>query len=151
MRDARRQTLFCARDHLGIKPFYYAHDGEQFLFASEPKAILSALRTKPRANNAAMRDYLAFSYVLSDETMFEGIWRLPPASRMTVDANGTRIETYWDPAFAAETRWTESDVVDELRALLSDAMRLQIRSDVPVGAPSFGRHRLERGVLSRRA
>ena len=136
--DAQRRTLFCARDHLGIKPLYYWYAGQRLLFASEPKAILAALGTTPRANMAAISDYLAFSYVLSEDTMFEGIHRLPAASRMLVDASGPRIETYWNPRFERDPRCGADEAVEELTALLRDAARLQTRSDVPVGVHLSG-------------
>lgn len=136
--DSQSRQLFCARDRLGIKPFYYRYRDHRLLFASEPKAILEALDRRPAPNVAAMTDYLALSYVPSDQTMFEGIYRLPPGHSLVADAKGIEVASYWDPVFAPENGRRAEECVEELRALLRDSMRLQIRSDVPIGAHLSG-------------
>lgn len=136
--DTQSRRLFCARDRLGIKPFYYRYRDHRLLFASEPKAILEALDRRPAPNVAAMADYLALSYVPSEETMFEGIHRLPPGNSLLADANGIEVTSYWDPAFARDNGRGAEERVEELRALLRDSIRLQIRSDVPIGAHLSG-------------
>jgi asparagine synthase (glutamine-hydrolysing) len=135
--DVRRQELFCARDRLGIKPFYYHFAGTHFVFASEQKAIVSALARKVEPNVASMMDYLTYSYVPSSETMFRGIHRLPPGAWLRGNNSGIKIQVYWNPPFDPVVRH-ENDWVEELRALLDDATRLQVRSDVPVGAHLSG-------------
>ena len=138
--DVTAQRLFCARDRLGIKPFYYARHQGCFLFASEPKGILAALKERPAPNLPAMEDYLTFSYgVSAEDTMFKGIHRLGPGAWMEVAASGTTTRTYWNPCFDPDPpdRSTD-DAVEELRALLHDALRLQVRSDVPIGGHLSG-------------
>jgi asparagine synthase (glutamine-hydrolysing) len=135
--DTRTRRLFCVRDRLGIKPFYYAMNGGRFLFASEPKSLLAAIGGRPQVNVEALEDYLTLSYVLTKETMFKGVHRLPPATWLTVDEHGLRECRYWDPDFDPRPR-PVSESVDELRALLDDSLRLQVRSDVPIGAHLSG-------------
>lgn len=136
--DQPNQRAFCARDHLGIKPFYYAHEGARVVFGSEQKAVLAGLANKPSPNTRAMADFLAFSYVVSTDTMFTGIKKLPPGSAMTIDRRGVSVKQFWNPSFdPAESRSSEV-WAEELRALLDDSLRMQIRSDVPIGAHLSG-------------
>ena len=83
--DRERKELFCARDRYGIKPFYYYSDDEQFIFASEIPPILSILKTKPKANNQAIFDYLVFNRTDQTEmTFFEGIRKLQHGQSLTI-------------------------------------------------------------------
>ena len=138
--DTSARRLFCARDRLGVKPFYYSCYKGRLLFASEPKAILAGLDERPTPNVGAMEDYLTFSYGLSDQTMFQGIHRLPPGTWLTVDGSGTKTHKYWNPSFDPDPNDSRSDdaVAEELRGLLHDSLRLQVRSDVPIGAHLSG-------------
>ena len=136
--DSRRRRLFCARDRLGIKPFYYRLHRGLLLFASEPKAILAGARERPAPNVAAMEDYLTFSYVPSLETMFEGIHRLAPGSWMVADRSAIRQGSYWQPVFDPAPAAPREERIEELRGLLQDSLRLQVRSDVPIGCHLSG-------------
>lgn len=138
--DTSTRRLFCARDRLGIKPFYYARDHGRFLFASEPKGILAALNERPTPHLPAMEDYMAFSYGMSaEDTMFEGIHRLAPGTWMIVEGGETTVRSYWDPCFDPDPPDRSVDALtEELRALLSDSLRLQVRSDVPIGGHLSG-------------
>ena len=94
--DARQRKLFCARDHFGIKPFYYAELGELFLFSN----VLDCLRQHPDIstdlNEAAVGDFLLFGLNCDEATTtFRDIRRLPAAHSMTVSADGTRTKRYW--------------------------------------------------------
>jgi asparagine synthase (glutamine-hydrolysing) len=136
--DCHERRLFCARDRLGIKPFYYHVAHKRLHFASEQKALLVALDERPAANLPAMADYLSFSYVVSAETMFRGIHRLLPGTWMLADHSGMKLHTYWDPVFNPDDGRRDESWIEELRGLLDDAIRLQLRSDVPVGAHLSG-------------
>jgi asparagine synthase (glutamine-hydrolysing) len=136
--EVRKRRLFCARDPLGIKPFYYRFKANRLLFASEQKSLVAAQNESLSANVAAMADYLSFSFVPSTSTMFQGIERLAPGHFLMASSAGVQVSAYWDPTFDAAGSGREEDLVDELRALLDDAIRLQIRSDVPVGAHLSG-------------
>jgi asparagine synthase (glutamine-hydrolysing) len=123
--DAKRRMLFCSRDRFGVKPFYYRVDGNRFSFASEPWPL-----RQRGANLRAVRDYLTQGYLdEGDETFFDGVVRLPPAHSLTFGADGLRRWQYW----SLEPAPAPSDPAGAVRETFLDAVRLQLRSDVPVG------------------
>jgi asparagine synthase (glutamine-hydrolysing) len=126
--DGRKRRLFCSRDRFGVKPFYYSWEGERFAFASELKAFAAAASLQPHL--PAVRDYLEQGYVEhTDDTFFAGIRKLPPARSLVVDERGLRTERYW----SLEPRDAPDDAAETVRELFLDAVRLRLRSDVPVG------------------
>jgi asparagine synthase (glutamine-hydrolysing) len=129
--DARR--LFLARDHLGVKPLYYSIAGNRFLFASEIKALLQDSECSRDINLSSLGELFTLRYVPSPNTLIERIHKLPPAHSMIVSARGVKVQRYWNwtPQLRAAT--DEASLVEEYRALLEDAVRIQMRSDVPVG------------------
>jgi len=135
--DGKKQRLFCARDRLGIKPFYYAEAGGSFLFASEIKALLANPDAGKCPDDLTLGTYLAWGVLdHSGRTMFEGISQLEPAHAMMVTAAGPQQPfRYWDVTVNPAIR---SDIPDEeaasrLLAILRDATRIHLRSDVAVG------------------
>jgi len=134
--DRKEDLLFCSRDRFGIKPFYYTVVDGTFLFASEIKALLSHPAVGKRPNDARLMDYLAWGVLdHTPETMFEGVFQLPPAHSMVVRMGVPEEPTpYWDLRISdALTGTDDQEAVVRLRALLLDAVRLRLRSDVPVG------------------
>lgn len=130
--DRSRRKLFGARDHFGIKPFYYACDGKRFLFGSEIKSLLEAGADRRLAEESLLQ-YLTFQYVPEPNTMFEGISKLPPAHTITVTMDGKiKINRYWDPMFAPVQR-PFGDMVEELRERLKDSVIHHMHSDVERG------------------
>ncbi len=138
--DLRDNTLFCTRDRLGIKPFYYYYDRERFLFASEIKQIVNVNDIPRVANLGAISDYLSFQYALSDETFFSGIKRRLPGHTITLDLKSGALDdkTYWDLGFNAEEGYPEDDLSGSLKGLLEDSVRLRLRSDVPLACSLSG-------------
>ena len=135
--NQRKREMFCSRDRFGIKPFYYRLDASDFLFASEIKGILAALDTRPRPDHAVVGDYLIDgSLCRTSDTFFEGIKRLPPAHNLVVSTNGVRLSRYWE--YPTASKFDDHDPVETFRELLSDAVRLRLRSDVPVGVALSG-------------
>jgi asparagine synthase (glutamine-hydrolysing) len=131
--DRNRKRLFGARDHFGIKPFYYINDGERFLFASEIKSLLMAEGVGRKLRKDSLLQYLTFQYVPEPHTMFEGIFKLPPAHTVTVTPDGKmKLNRYWDPMFEPAHR-PFGDVVEELRARLKDSVVHHMHSDVERG------------------
>ncbi|RMD98942.1 MAG: asparagine synthase (glutamine-hydrolyzing) [Deltaproteobacteria bacterium] len=124
--------LFLARDRLGIKPLYYAFHADGIVFASEVKAILESGCVTPALAPEALSPYLHVGYVPGEETMFAGIRKLPPGARMVVEGGTWRIERYWELAFAPEAI-PEAEALEHFEELLRDAIRLRLRSDVPLG------------------
>ena len=133
--DQRRRVVLAARDHFGVKPLYYCSTAQQLLFASEIKALLRHPDVVARVDHDSLRDYLTFQFVLGDRTLFQGIRKLLPGSYQVVDLDSGAIRTvqYWEPRFEVDPYHTEEYFVVELQRLLEDAVRLQMRSDVPVG------------------
>ena len=137
--DKSRRTLWCARDRLGIKPFYYFWNGRLFAFASEIKALLEHPEISPRLEESLLPEYLAFGYVSGEQTLFSGIRKLMPGHWLELkfgDAEPTlRVQRYWDvPApEAAPASRTEQDWVQECRRRLEETVRMRLMSDVPLG------------------
>ena len=132
--DAPRRRLFIARDRLGQKPVHYWTDRDGIAFASEPKAFLADPAFTPEADPAAIAEYLAFQYVPAPHSAFRGVQKLPPAHYLLVENGRIRLERYWRLSYARKRRTTDADAAEELRERLSEAVRLRLISDVPLGA-----------------
>jgi len=131
--DRSKRQLFGARDHFGIKPFYYHYSGDRFVFGSEIKSLLQAEGMKRTIRPESLLNYLTFQYVPDPDTMFEGIQKLPPATTVTVKADGSiRLRKYWDPMFEPVKRSFAEDV-EELRERLKDSVVHHMVSDVERG------------------
>jgi len=138
--DGRKKVLFCARDRMGVKPFYYWIGNGKFVFASEIKALLAKQFFQPQICLNALREYLIFQAFLGEQTLFEGVLRLPPGYYLVVDGNArvVSLKQYWDLRFSIDYEHTEEYFVDHLRLLLRDAVKMRLRSDVPLGAHLSG-------------
>jgi len=137
--DQVSRTLFAARDHFGIKPFYYTRRNGSFYFASEIKALLASEAVKPELCHDALSDYLTFQYCLGEKTLFKNISKLLPGHCLYLrDGSDLKIEKYWDLSFEIDTHHTEEYFEHKLLRLLEDSVRLQLRADVPVGAHLSG-------------
>lgn len=137
--DAGRRLLFCARDRFGVKPFYFhLHQAPGLLvFASEIKALLEHPRVPRRPNDAVIHDYLALGLAdHTDETFFEGIRRLPAGHTLTWKDGQVTLDRWHrlDPTPRLDhAPGEERDAIHQLRLLFEDAVRLRLRSDVPIG------------------
>lgn len=132
--DTERQSLFLARDRMGVKPLYYAETADALVFASEIKSIFASGVVTPRAREEAFAEYLLFRQVAGPDTMFHGVRSLPPGCTMTVQDGEARISRYWSPRPSADRAPMSFDkAVEGLTALLDDSVRLRLISDVPVG------------------
>ena len=136
--DARRHVLFAARDRIGIKPFYYLDDGRRFAFASEIKALLTLPGVSAEPAPASVLDFLTFGYVRGEQTLYRGIRKLPPGESLTVHRRGLTRSVYWDVEYEETDRRAEDEIVEELAWTIDDAVRLQLRADVPVGTHLSG-------------
>ncbi len=136
--DARKRRLFCARDRLGIKPFYYARFGDRFAFASEIKALCKLSGCRPRLNRCALPELLAFGYLASDETLFEGVRKLLPGHCLRIDLGAPdpqpKITRYWDLDLSPdETLRGEAEYLARFEELFTESIRIHLMSDVPLG------------------
>lgn len=130
--DDQRKELFLARDRLGVKPLYYAQVGDELYFASEVKALLPALG-RPSFRRDSLADFLTFLWVPDPDTIFEGIWKIPPGHCARFARGKLDIREYWDTSFASESR-SEREWADLVREGVSASVRRQMVSDVPLGA-----------------
>lgn len=136
--DANRRRLFCARDRLGIKPFYFALAGERFVFASEMKAFFDSGLLTARLNRRALPEHFAFGYLSGDETLFAGVRKLLPGHRLVIDLSAgdrrPRIEQYWDLNVEESCPpQSETRCLQQFRELFTETVRAHLMSDVPVG------------------
>lgn len=132
--DGRNRSLFLARDRLGKKPLFYYYDHDKFLFASEPKAILQDPTVPSQADPLAIHHYLAFGYVPSPLSAFQGFHKLPPAHYAVVQDGKVRVERYWELRYGPKLRLSEAELCEKILADLREAVRLRMISDVPIGA-----------------
>ncbi len=138
--DSKREILFCARDRLGIKPFYYFQSNENFAFASEIKSLLAINFFPASECLKGLQEYLIFQAPLGKETLFDNIFRLLPGQYIIVNNKGQMDggKKYWDICFEIDHDHTEAYFIDHLRLLLGDAVRMRLRSDVALGAHLSG-------------
>jgi asparagine synthase (glutamine-hydrolysing) len=133
--DARKRSLFLARDRVGKKPLFWARRGSRFWFCSEVYALLRDPEIPATPNPDAINAYLAVQYVPHPLSAFKDIQKLPPASRMTVTATGHSIDRYWSLDYTDKLDGVpEPELVERLRGLLDDATRARLVSEVPLGA-----------------
>ena len=141
--DRWERALTLARDRLGEKPLYYGVAEDRFVFASELKAIRACVDGL-HVSRKALRDFVRHSYVSGPESIYEGIWKLPPGTSLTHRLERPYAEpeplAYWSAAEAAERgavdpfRGSPFEAVDHLDGLLSEAVKLRMHADVPLGA-----------------
>jgi asparagine synthase (glutamine-hydrolysing) len=139
--DQRQQRLFAARDRLGIKPFYWTLNENCLAFASEPKALIAGGIADTQLDAHGLEQYLTFQFCLGDRTLFRDISRLEPAHYLLFRPLRDKepfIVRYWDFNYEIDTHHTEEYYTEQLLLLVQDAVRLQLRSDVPVGAHLSG-------------
>jgi len=135
--DTRSRTLFLARDRLGVRPLFYAQVNGALVFGSEIKALLVDPGVQARIDPFALDQIFTFWSTISPRTAFQGVRQLPPGHYLLAGNGKTEIRRYWEPDFSngriVPSRPTE-DYLEELSALLTDATRIRLRADVPVGA-----------------
>jgi asparagine synthase (glutamine-hydrolysing) len=130
--DERKESLFLARDRVGIKPLYYWLSDKSLIFASEIKAILADPEAQPEVVPGMIDRFLTFSFVPGEETLLRNIYKLAPGAYMVVQKGKTRIKQYWDLRFDP-TECSVQDAQTKLLTLLDECVRLHMISDVPVG------------------
>jgi asparagine synthase (glutamine-hydrolysing) len=136
--DPRDESLFCARDHIGIKPFYYTVRDGVFSFASEVKALVrmfGGLESDPEA----IADYIYLQYVMGKKTFFKDVFRLLPGESLKITLTGNIItRKYWNLNPCETYEGSFESASEELQAHLKRSINLQLRSDVPLGAHLSG-------------
>ncbi|MPZ17078.1 MAG: asparagine synthase (glutamine-hydrolyzing) [Luteitalea sp.] len=136
--DAPRRRLLLARDRVGKKPLFYTTAGGRLLFASELQSLLADPAVPRTVDLPAIDTYLSWGYVPAPQTAFENVFKLPPAHYLTLTLTPagpvTRLERYWSLGYQAKLRLSEAEAAEALRDTLTEAVRLRMISDVPLGA-----------------
>jgi asparagine synthase (glutamine-hydrolysing) len=131
--DKRHQRLLIARDRFGKKPLNYYWDGQRLVFGSEIKSLLKA--AIPRTiNPLALDEYLVYGYVPTPNTLFQQVMKLPAAHILTYEKGQISIKRYWDLPFITTCNDDEATALERIRALLEDAVKVRLMSEVPLGA-----------------
>jgi asparagine synthase (glutamine-hydrolysing) len=134
--DGRERQLVLARDRVGKKPLYYCKRQNELLFGSEAKAILALLEHVPDVSGPALLSFLTFGYVSGDDAIFTGMSRIEPGTWMKISAEGrSSADRYWEwPSPGAADALSHDEAIERLRADLTEAVKIRLRSDVPLGA-----------------
>ena len=141
IRDGRTNTVFCAKDHVSMRPLHYHWDGRRLVVASDIAAVLAAEDFARKLNPDQMAEQLASEFYSLDETVWTGVMRLPLASILRVDGNGPKVRRYWTPPLETSIRYKrEEDYYEHYREVLLDSVRRASRSQVPVACEVSGGH-----------
>ena len=132
--DAREDALLLVRDRIGVKPLYVAQQGGRVLFASEIKALLHAMPAQPDLDLEAIHHYLSFNYIPAPWTVWQGIRHVMPGCWMKFTRAGVEQGRWWNLAKQEEREQDFAAWSEEFLAILDDATRIRLRSDVPWGA-----------------
>jgi len=132
--DARRRRLLIGRDRLGVKPLYVLHDGRRLAFASEAKALLALPGVSAALDPGVVAGYLHLGYVAAPGCIFQGLRKLPPATLLAVEDGRVREWCYWRLPARIEGGISERDWSERVSRQLEASVRMQMVSDVPIGA-----------------
>ena len=131
--NKQTSQLVLARDRLGIKPLFYALTKNGIVFASEIKSILQLPEIKRDVNLSLIDSYMSLGYCPTEETLFSGIYKLPPGHFLTIENGQVQIKRYWDMHFDKTEDRGEDYYLERTRNLFEESVKLQLRSDVPLG------------------
>ncbi len=133
--DVANRKLFASRDRVGVRPFFYTQIGNKFLFASEIKSLLECSEVERELDLSGLDQIFTFWVTLPPRTAFRNISQLPPGHSLVVQDGNVRISQYWSHAYDPDPdpATNENRTAEDALALLLDATRLRLRSDVPVG------------------
>ncbi len=131
--DERRQRLFIARDRLGIKPLYYYHDAERFIFGSEIKSLLQIDQVPREIDHKALDNFLTFEYIPGPLSIFKNIYKLLPGDWLSYENGAIKQQRYWHLQYRTNGL-SEEQLSQQLVELLQDAVKIRLMSDVPLGA-----------------
>lgn len=135
--NTKKQKLFCARDRVGIRPFFYFFDNEKLIFSSEIKAILGTGEVNAEIDIDRLQQMFTFWCTLPNTTVFKNIHQLPPGYYLEFEKKELKIHRYWQLGFPEKNNYenrSEAQIIEEFRELLIDASIIRLRADVPVGA-----------------
>lgn len=132
--DISNKNIFAARDHFGIKPFYYyLSDDNGLIFGSEIKSFLKHPNFKKELNENALKPYLTFQYSVLEETFFKGVFKLQPGHFLTFKNGNLSTTQYWDINFNQQDM-SLSQSIDSIENIMHESIKLHKESEVPVGS-----------------
>lgn len=131
--DLASKELFIARDFFGIKPMYYTQVGNDLIFGSEIKCILTHPNVKKELNESALQNYLSFQYGVPNDTFFKDIYCLQPGHYLKFKDGKLEITRYWKPDFKIDESWEEDKLVEKIDEVFKDSVEAHKISDVEVG------------------
>ncbi len=131
--DETEKELMLVRDRIGIKPLYYQETDEGIVFASEIKSILALGNSSNTVNCQLIDSYMSLGYCPSNNTLFEGIKKVPPGHYITIKNNKIELHQYWNMEFDKSIDLGEKHYIKSAHDLFEDSVKLQLRSDVPLG------------------
>lgn len=134
--DSKRNRIFLARDRIGKKPLFYRCEPRRLIFASELKSILENGDIPREVDPVALSEYLTYQYVPHPRTIYHGIAKLPPGHFAVWENDRLEVKRYWNIDFNEEddSQLTFGEWSEQFRALVTDAVKIRLRSDVPLGA-----------------
>jgi asparagine synthase (glutamine-hydrolysing) len=132
--DVRRRRLLIGRDRLGVKPLYVLQDWQRLAFASEAKALLALPGVSAELDRGVVADYLHLGYVAAPGCIFQDIRKLPPATLLAVEDGEVREWRYWRLPEQIISGVSESQWIERVKVQLDESVRMQMVSDVPIGA-----------------
>jgi len=131
--DKDKQELFGARDHFGVKPFYYYHKNETFLFGSEIKSFLDHPAFEKQVNPGALKPYMTFQYPATDETFFKDVYRVPEGHYFYLKDGQLSFTQYWDTSYAEENM-TEDEAVDKIDKTVQESISTHLADGAEFGS-----------------
>jgi asparagine synthase (glutamine-hydrolysing) len=131
--DSKNKRLVLVRDHFGIKPLHFWHNGNTFVFASEQKAILLHPEFKRSVNYDALHSQINLRFNQGDETLFKGIFRVPPAHFLVFENGRITTRKYFELQLESEKLNNENEILEGIKHHLKNAIKRQLLSDVPIG------------------
>ena len=136
--DKTKNKIFAARDRFGIKPFYYFLNNKHFVFGSELKSILISEKSNKSINLKALDSFFTYGYVLSPDSIYADIKKLPAGHKLTIDLNSSyesiKISKYWSPVFSSDNKMSFDELKQKIVEELRESVKMHLVSDVPVGA-----------------
>ncbi len=132
--NKRKKKLFLARDRLGVKPLFYYRDKDKLIFASEIKAILQEPTLKREVNQEALYHFLSLNYIPSPLTIFKNIYSLPAGHMLMCSDKNFKVLKYWDVSFEETYDLGKMEFIEQLKDYLDRSIKMQLISDVPIGA-----------------
>lgn len=132
--DVRRRRLLIGRDRIGVKPLYVMQDGQRLAFATEAKALLALPGVSTELDRSVVASYLHLGYVAAPDCIFKGIRKLPPATLLAIEKDQVREWRYWRLPERIDQGLTEREWIERVRVQLEESVRMQMVSDVPIGA-----------------